>query len=142
MYLLLGSQAACHPFPSGCLEYYGRVRASRFYCHREDPVVIFRERVSHGLVGCVVSDVVYKFDSFVGEMGMETSAGNVAVGKKREEELPVEVEFTFSSDGERISQKREGEKGDEVEKVRGHWIEEDDGDNLAKRDRGNKDVKY
>lgn len=52
------------------------------------------------------------------------------------------MEFTFSSDGERISQKREGEKGDEVEKVRGYWIEEDDGDNLAKRDRGNKDVKY
>lgn len=48
---------------------------------------------------------------------MKESTGNVAVGKKREEELPIEVEFTFSSDGERISQKREGKKGDEVEKV-------------------------
>lgn len=78
--------------PSGCLEYYGRVRASRFYCHCEDPVMIFRELASHSLVGGVVSGVVYKSDSFMGEMGMEESAGNVAVGKKGEQELPVEVE--------------------------------------------------
>lgn len=72
-------------------EYYGRVRASRFYCHCEDPVMIFRELASHSLIGCVASGVLYKSDSFMGEMGMEESAGNVAVGKKREQELP-EVE--------------------------------------------------
>lgn len=54
--------------------------------------MIFRELAGHSLVGCAVSGVVYKFDSFMGEMGMEESAGNVAVGRKREQELPVVVE--------------------------------------------------
>lgn len=31
----------------------------------------------HSLVGCIVSGVVYKFDSFMGEMGME---GNILLG--------------------------------------------------------------
>lgn len=79
-------------FPSGGLEYDGRVRASRFYCHHDHPVVVFRELASHSLAGCVVSGVVCKFDSFMGGMGMEEFAGNVAVGKKREQELPLEVE--------------------------------------------------
>lgn len=54
--------------------------------------MIFRELASHSLIGCVISGVLYKSDSFMGEMGMEESAGIVAVGKKREQELPVEVE--------------------------------------------------
>lgn len=31
----------------------------------------------HSLVGCIVSVVVYKFDSFMGEIGME---GNILLG--------------------------------------------------------------
>lgn len=77
--------------PSGCLKYHGRVRASRFYCHREDPVMIFRELANHSLIGCVVCGVVYKFYGGNGHR-REHSAGNVAVGQKREQELTVEVE--------------------------------------------------
>lgn len=54
--------------------------------------MIFRELASHSLVDSVVSGVVYKFDNFMEEMGMEESARNVAVGKKKEQELPVVVE--------------------------------------------------
>lgn len=91
MCLLLDSQATCHPFHSDCLDYCGIVRASRFYCHCEG-LMIFRELASHSLIGCVVSGVVYKFDSLMREMGIEESVGNVAVGRRREQALPVVVE--------------------------------------------------
>lgn len=55
--------------------------------------MIFRELASHSLIGCVVSGVVYKFDSLMGEMGIEESVGNVAVGRRREQALPVVVEW-------------------------------------------------
>lgn len=53
--------------------------------------MIFRELTSHSHVGCIVPGVLYEFDSFMGEMGREESAGNV-VGKKRGQKLLVVVE--------------------------------------------------